>query len=61
MNPKKKQLLPAVAFGLLAVLILYRLLAGDFAEEGFRRFLAILASVSFGVLAVDGFLKYRKL
>jgi hypothetical protein len=60
MNPKNKQLLPTVAFGLLAVLNLYRLLVGEFEHEGFRRFLAILATVSFAVLSVDGFLRYRR-
>ncbi len=60
MDTKKKQLLPTAAFGLLSILNLYRLLDGDFAEDGFRRFLAVLATVAFAFLAVDGFLKYRK-
>ena len=61
MTPKNKQLLLTALWAILAVLNLYRLLEGDFPFNELRGILAIVATVSFAVLAVDAFLKYRKL
>jgi hypothetical protein len=61
MNPKNRQLLFVVIWSLLALLNLYRLISGDFEQDGFRRLLGIVATVSFGVLAFSSFQRYRKL
>ena len=61
MNPKNRQLLFVAVWSLLALLNLYRLISGDFEQEGFRRLLGIVATVSFAVLAVSSFQMYRKL
>lgn len=61
MNPKNRQLLLTVVWFLLALLTLYRLLAGDFDHDGLRRALGIAAAASFAMLYMDGFLRYRKM
>ena len=61
MNPRNRQLLFVVVWSLLALLNLYRLISGDFEQDGFRRLLGIVATVSFAVLAVSSFRMYRKL
>ena len=61
MTPKNKQLLLTGLWAVLTVLNLYRLLEGDFPLNEMRGILAIVATLSFAALAVDAFLKYRKL
>jgi hypothetical protein len=61
MNPKNKQLLLAAVWAVLAVLFLIRQVQGDYPLSEIGGIMGIVATLSFAALAVDAFLKFRKL
>ena len=61
MNPKNKQLVLAAVWAVLAVLFLIRQVQGDYPLNEIGGIMGIVATLSFAALAVDAFLKYRKL
>ena len=61
MTPKNKQLLLTVVWTVLAVLWLIRQIQGDYPLNEIGGIMGIVATLSFAALAVDAFMKYRKL
>jgi hypothetical protein len=61
MTPKNKQLLLTAIWSVLAVLFLIRQIQGDYLLSEIGGIMGIVATLSFAALAVDAFMKFRKL
>lgn len=61
MQPKQKQLLQMIIFGLLVILNVYELIQRGDSLNSFGSIMRVVGAVCFGLLAGDAFMKYRKL
>lgn len=61
MSSKNKQLLMTALWAVLAVLFLIRQIQGDYPLDEIGGIMGVVAVLSFAALAVDAFMKYRRL